>query len=194
MAWATSRSTMTGPQEARSASCSSTQSGAGLREAVGLAGDPAGLPGRHLEPADAFPEEGEAVAQVEGVGDQLCPGRRGDAEREGERFGGERGDRRGAVAAERLVGQQGRPAGGLDAGVGGGGVQDGPVGGELELAERGSSFGSVRPRRRLRARRRGRGRRPRTAPGPWCSWVKPSIDHRQSRPQNPCIHRGISAS
>ena len=46
----------------------------GLGEAVGLAGDPSGLPGRHLQPGQPFPEEWEAVAQVEGVGDQLGPG------------------------------------------------------------------------------------------------------------------------
>ena len=113
----------------------------GLGEAVGLAGDPAGLPGRHLQPGHAFPEKREPVAQVEGVGDQLCPGRRGHAQRQRERFGGERRHGRGAVAAERLVGQEGGTAEGLDPGVGGGGVEVGPVGGELELAERGSSFG-----------------------------------------------------
>ena len=113
----------------------------GLGEAVGLAGDPAGLPGRHLQPADAFPEEGEAVAEVEGVGDQLRPGRRGHAQREGERFRGERRHGRCAVAAQRLVGQQRGTAERLDPGVGGGGVEVGPVRGQLELAERGSSFG-----------------------------------------------------
>ena len=71
-----------------------------LGQAVGLAGDPAGLPGRHLQPGHAFPEEREAVAQVEGVGDQLCPGRRGHAQRQRERFGGERGHGRGAIAAQ----------------------------------------------------------------------------------------------
>ena len=114
----------------------------GLRQAVGLAGDAAGLPGRHLQPGHAFPEHREAVAQVEGVGDQLCPGRRGHAQGEGERFRGERRHRRCAVAAERLVGQEGGAAERLDPGVGGGGVEVGPVGGQLELAERGSSFGS----------------------------------------------------
>jgi hypothetical protein len=37
----------------------------GLRQAVGLAGDPAGLPGRHLQPTNTFPQHREAVAQVE---------------------------------------------------------------------------------------------------------------------------------
>ena len=44
---------------------------------------------------DAFPEHGEPVAQVEGVGDQLGPGRRGHAQRQRERFRGERRHRRG---------------------------------------------------------------------------------------------------
>ena len=34
---------------------------------VGLLGDPAGLPGRHLQGLNAFPQQREAVAQVEGV-------------------------------------------------------------------------------------------------------------------------------
>ena len=72
----------------------------GLGEAVGLAGDPAGLPGRHLQPGQPFPEHGQPVAEVEGVGDQLCPGRRGHAQRQRERFGGERRHRRGAVPAQ----------------------------------------------------------------------------------------------
>ena len=71
-----------------------------LREAVGLPGDPAGLPGRHLQPGHAFPEDRVAVAQVEGVGDQLCPGRRGHAQGEGERLRGERRHGRCPVAAE----------------------------------------------------------------------------------------------
>jgi hypothetical protein len=71
-----------------------------LRQRVGLTGDPSRLPGRHLQPGDAFPEEREAVAQVEGVGDQLCPGRGGHAQGEGERFGGEGGHGGGAVAAQ----------------------------------------------------------------------------------------------
>ena len=136
IAWATSRSTIDRAAGAAVGELFVDPDRRGLGQPVGLAGDPAGLPGRHLEPTDAFPEEGEAVAQVEGVGDQLCPGRRGHAQRQRERFGGERGHGRGAVPAERLVGQQGGTAERLDTGVGGGGVEVGPVGGELELAER----------------------------------------------------------
>ena len=36
--------------------------GADQGQGVGLLGDPAGLPGRHLQAVDAFPEQGEAVA------------------------------------------------------------------------------------------------------------------------------------
>ena len=36
--------------------------GAGQRQGVGLLGDPAGLPGGHLQALDSFPEQGEAVA------------------------------------------------------------------------------------------------------------------------------------
>ncbi len=97
----------------------------------------------------------------------------------------------GAVAAQRLVGQQRRPTGCLDTGV----VQW--RGGGRPSARRARACGTrrvarpVRLRRRLRARRRGRGRRPRTAPGPSCSWDKSSIDHRHSRPRIPSIHRGF---
>ena len=138
---------------------------------MGLAGDPAGLPGRHLQPTYTFPEQGEAVAQVEGVGDQLRPGRRGHAQREGERFRGERRHGGCPVTAERLVGQQGRAAEGLDPGVGGGGVQVGPVGGELELAERGSSFGLFGLGGGFEHTGGVEVADLVLAPGPWCSWV-----------------------
>ena len=166
----------------------------GLGEPVGLAGDPAGLPGRHLQPADSFPEHGEAVAEVEGVGDQLCPGGWGHAQRQRERFGGERRHGRCAVTAERLVGEEGRPAERLDAGVGGGGVEVGPVRGQLELAERGPSFGlfgcgggfehtgGVEVADLVLAR------------GPWCSWDQ--VKHRPPtlEAENPLYPQGILAS
>ncbi len=78
------------------------------------------------------------MAQVEGVADQLPAAAGETADRDRERLGGERGHRRGAVATQRLVGQQdveGGSTGGLDSGVGGGGVQVGPVRGEAELEE-----------------------------------------------------------
>ena len=89
----------------------------GLGEAVGLAGDPAGLPGRHLQPDHAFPQHREAVAQVEGVGDQLRPGRRGHAQRQRERFRGER--RHGGVPSPPSDSSASRagPTEGLDTGV-----------------------------------------------------------------------------
>ena len=36
--------------------------GADQGQGVGLSGDPAGLPGRHLQALDSFPQLGEAVA------------------------------------------------------------------------------------------------------------------------------------
>ena len=52
----------------------------------------------------------------------------------------------------------------------------------------------VRLRRRLRARRRGRGRRPRTPPGPWCSWDQ--VKHRPPtlEAENPLYPQGFRAS
>ena len=135
---------MTGPQVPRSASCSSTQIAPALgRRWVWRAtrrACQAGTSSRRTR----FQQQREPVAQVQGVGDQLCPGRRGHAQGERERLGGERRHQRGAVTAQRLVGQQGRAAGGLDAGVGGGGVQDRPVVGQRSLrnaARRSASFG-----------------------------------------------------
>ena len=162
------------------------------RKPVGLAGDAAGLPGRHLQPGHPFPQEREAVAQVEGVGDQLCPGRRGHAQRQRERFRGERRHQRCPVTAERLIREEGRTTERLDTGVLSGGVQVGPVGGELELAERGPAFGLF-----------GLGGGFEHAggvevadlvllPDRGAHGTKPSIDHRQSRPRIPCIHRGFS--
>ena len=141
---------------------------------------------------DAFPEEGEAVAQVEGVGDQLRPGRRGHAEGEGERFRGERRHGRCAVAAQRLVGQQGGPAERLDPGVGGGGVEVGPVRGQLELAERGSSFGLFGFGGGFEHTGRVEVADLVLLPDRGAHGTKPSIDHRQSRPQNPLSTRGNS--
>ena len=64
MARATSRSVMTGPRlpSVRAARRWSTQRAPASGQGVGLLGDPAGLPGRHLQPGDAFPEQREAVA------------------------------------------------------------------------------------------------------------------------------------
>ena len=99
--------------------------------------------GSTCEGLDEAPDAGEPVLEVEGVGDQPHPGGGGDAQRGGHRFGGERGDRRGALAAQRLVdtehaGQRGAAPGG-DAGVGGRGVPHAPLGGEPELAPLGGS-------------------------------------------------------
>ena len=99
--------------------------------------------GSTCEPFDEPPDPGEPVLEVEGVGDQPHPRGGGDAQRRGHRLGRERGDRRGALAAEGLVDTedagQGRAAPGGDAGVGGRGVPDAPLGGEPELAALGGS-------------------------------------------------------
>ena len=147
--------------------------GGGLhRQGVGLLGDPAGPPDRDVQRLGAAPGVREPVHQVEGVGDQRHRGGGGHAEGEAEGFGCERGHRGGAVTAERLVGVQvavAAPDGG--AGVGGGGVQDAPLVGELELAEVGFAAAFVRCRGGRRAARRVRGRRPRTGRWRCCSWV-----------------------
>ena len=46
-------------------------------EVVGLAGDLPGSPYRHPPGADVVPQAGQAVGQLQGVGDQLPPGVRG---------------------------------------------------------------------------------------------------------------------
>ena len=120
--------------------------GGGLhRQGVGLLGDPAGPPDRDVQRLGAAPGVREPVDQVEGVGDQRHRGTGGDAEGEAEGFGRERGHRRGAVAAEGLVGVQVRVAApDRGAGVGGGGVQEAPLVGELELVEVGLRGGVPR--------------------------------------------------
>ena len=60
---------------------------------------------------DPAPQPGEAVGQVEGVGQQLGTGGRGHAHRGGEGFGGERRDRRRALAHRATRRGRGRRAG-----------------------------------------------------------------------------------
>ena len=190
MAWATRRSTTTGPQEPRSAELFVHPDRAGLGKPVGLAGDPAGLPGRHLQPTYTFPEKGEAVAQVEGVGDQLCPGRAdmpsANANGSGVNAATEVCRRRRATRPRAGWARQGSRCrcrwwrgGGRPSGRRAGACGTRPslglfgLGGGFEHAGRVEVADLV------------------LLPGPWCSWVKPSIDHRQSRPRIPCIHRGF---
>ena len=157
---------------------------------MGLPGDPPGLPGRHLQAGHAFPQQREPVAEVEGVGDQLCSGRRGHAQRQRERFGRERRHRRGAVPTKGLVGQERRPTERLDTSVRSGGVEVGPMGGPLELAERGSSLRPFGCGGRLEhtdgvevadlvllADRGAHG-------------TEPSTDHRHSKVSEPLVHKG----
>ena len=144
MAWAMVRSRRVTPTVgSRGARTRSTWAAAFTDRAWVLLGDPAGPPDRDVQRLGAAPGVREPVDQVEGVGDQGHRGGGGDAEGEAEGFGCERGHRGGAVTAERLVGVQvavAAPGGG--AGVGGGGVQDAPLVGELELVEVGLAAGS----------------------------------------------------
>ena len=141
----------------------------GLGQAVGLAGDAAGLPGRHLQPTNAFPEHGEPVAEVEGVGDQLRPGRGGHAQRQRERFGVNAATA--GVPRRRVTRRPGGPhhrtsrprcrrwrGGGRPSGRRAGACGTRP------------SFGSRSVSAAASSTPRGRGRRPRTPRGPSCSW------------------------
>ena len=136
----------------------------GLGEAVGLAGDPRACQAGTSKPGQPFPEDGEAVAQVEGVGDQLCPGRRGHAQRQRERFGGERRHRR--VCRPRPSDSSARSA--APPNVSTPGVRQWQGAGRPSAQRAGACGTRVRgcsrssARGRARARRRRRGRRPRT--------------------------------
>ena len=87
-------------------------------------------------------------------------------------------------ASRRRPARRARAAGGLDPGVGGGGVQDRPLVGELRrrtsLRRTRRSFG----RGERRARRRGRGLRPRPAPGCRAHGTNqaPTTDSRAPKP------------
>ena len=168
--------------------------GGGLHvEGVGLLGDPAGPPDRDVEGLDAAPGVREPVDQVEGVGEQGLGGVGGDTEGEAEGFGCERGDQRGALAAERLVGVQVAVAApDRDAGVGGGGVQDAPLVGELELAEVGFAADPFVVADGGEQRVGSEVVDPGPAGGWCCSWVYSSTRHRQSTgSQNPLSTRGL---
>ena len=83
----------------------------------GGSGGRRGGPARPAPPTvNPFPQQGEAVAQVEGVGDQLCPGRRGHAQRQRERFGVNAATTV-PVTAQRLIREEGGSTEGLDASV-----------------------------------------------------------------------------
>jgi hypothetical protein len=103
--------------------------GAGQREAAGLLGDAAGLPGRHPQGLDLVPQPRVAVDQVEGVADQGGGRAGGDPQPHGEGFGGERRHHRGAVPAQHLGGLQ-------DVRLHRGGVQHGPLVGQRQLPRR----------------------------------------------------------
>ena len=124
------------------------------RELVGVLGGPAGLPRRHLRVWTRAPQPGEAVGEVEGVGQQLRTGRGRHLHRGREGFGGERRDRRRPVTAQRLVqaedaGQGGVGVVGGHPGLGRRGVQDAPLDGQLQpsqLDHPGFPFGGGRGR------------------------------------------------
>ena len=120
------------------------------REVVGLPGDRPGPPHRHPARDHEVPQAGEAVGQLQGVGDQLPARVEDDVERGGQLGRGELGDQRRAFAGERgdgLVEQVGlAPVGGplvLRAGV-----QQRPLHGELDLSDGGLVRGSRTARTR----------------------------------------------
>ena len=133
IAWATSRSTTTGPQEVRSATCSSTQIAAALgnrwvwratRRAC-----QAGTSNRDTR----FHRSGRRWRRSRASAMHCAPADGDMPERQRERFGGERRHQRGALAAERLIRQERGSAERLDPGVLSGGVEVCPVGGESNL-------------------------------------------------------------
>ena len=142
----------------------------GLGQAVGLAGDPAGLPGRHLQPTTRFHSIGRrwrrsrasAISCAPADGDMPSASANGsgvNAATAGVPSPPSDSSASRAGAAERL-----------DPGVAGGGVEVGPVGGELELAERGSSFGLFGLGGGFEHAGRVEVADLVLAPGPWCSW------------------------
>ena len=99
----------------------------------GLVGDPAGLPGGQVTGDDAFPEAGEAVAQLEGVADVAFAGLGGQADGGGVLGDGELRDQGGAGSGDGDGGvAEGAQVDGLGLLDGLRGVGDGPVHGGLE--------------------------------------------------------------
>ena len=160
--------------------------------AGGSGGDAAGLPGRHLEPTRRFQSIGWRWRRSRASAISCAPAD-GDMPRASANSSGVNAATAGVPSppndsSARRAGSTER----LDPGVGGGGVQVGPVGGELELAERAlrsALFG-------LAAASFEHGDRVEVAdlvplPDRGAHGTKPSIDHRQSRPRIPCIHRGF---
>ena len=143
----------------------------GLGEAVGLAGDPAGLPGRHLQPTDTrFQSIGRrwrrsrasAISCAPADGDM--PKARANGSGVNAATGGVPSPPSDSSARRAAPPNVSTP---VSAVAGCRSAQCAASWSLRNAARRSALFGC---RRRLRARRRGRGRRPRTPPGPWCSW------------------------
>ena len=149
----------------------------------GLVGDPAGFPGGQVTGDDAFPEAGEAVAQLEGVAEVAFAGLGGQADGGGVLGDGELRDQGGAGSGDGDGGvAEGAQVDGLGLLDGFGGVGDGPLHGRL-------AAGRPRPGRRRPAGSFSGGRLPVVGQSGSCvrperwSWVYSSIDHRHSRPE-----------
>ena len=144
MAWATTVSTAFAPHRCRrGAICWSTHPAASRERVWVRTATWRPFQAGTSQGGDAFPGLGEAVAQLEGVGDQLLGGGRGDTQCDGQGFGGVGRDLRAALATQRLVGQQRFAAPGGHAGLGGGGMDDGPLVGDEQLVACSLAFASV---------------------------------------------------
>ena len=144
----------------------------------GLVGDAAGFPGGQVAGGDAFPEAGEAVAQLEGVAEVAFAGFGRQADGGGELGDGELRDQGCAGSGERDAGvAEGPQPDGRGFVDGFGGVDDGPLHGGLEQVGFGPvGLGLRRARARPAAGPEASGSRVR-GPESW-SWVYSSSDHR----------------
>ena len=195
MAWATKRSTITGPHELRSASCSSTQIAAVLQHLVGLAGDPAGLPDRHLEPGTPVStacgsrwrrSRASAISWAPAAGDNPIARANGS----------------GVKAATSGVPSPPSDSSASRAAPPGVSTPVSEVAGWRSAqwaassgsAERGSSFGLFGFGGGFEHTGRVEVADLVLLPDRGAHGTKPSTDHRHSRPRIPCIHRGFGAS
>ncbi len=154
------------------------------REMRCLVGDPAGFPGGQVTTDDAFPQPGQAVAQLQGVADVAFAGLGGQGDGGGELGEGELRDQGCAGSGQRDGGvAEGAQPDGLGLLDGLRGVGDRPVHGGLQEVGLGPvGLPAVALGRTPTARRIVR--------QPWLprparwSWVHSSSDHRHSRPRN----------
>ena len=197
MASATTVSSRRAPQRAsRGAIFSSTHCGSFAGHRVGEPGDLAGLPRRDGEGLDQRPRLRQSVAQVERVGDELHRGGGCDAEGDRQWLGGVGGDLGAAVAAEGLVGEQGREQQGVatpggHAGLGGRRGAGPPTGARSGASPARPRGPGDRRRRGRRAAPRDRGRRDPARRSALLSWDYSSRGHRHpTGAQEPFVHRG----